>query len=149
VDLGRLLELAAIDGLTATGTLAGKLPVSIDGDDLIISGAQLKADGPGLLRYTPEESPAALSSGGTSVEIALQALSNFHYTDLTLTLDRAADGETNALMQVKGSNPDFYDGYPVEFNLNVTGKLDQILDRSLAGYRVPDDIRRRLGEFGK
>jgi hypothetical protein len=83
------------------------------------------------------------------VELALAALSNFHYTDLRITLDRGADGDTVALMQVKGSNPDFYGGYPVEFNLNVSGKLDQILDRSLAGYRVPDLIQRRLLEFNK
>ena len=36
----------------------------------------------------------------------------------------------------------------VELNLNVSGKLDQILDRSLAGYRIPETIRERLGDFG-
>ena len=43
-----------------------------------------------------------------------------------------------------GKNPDFYDGYPVEFNLSLAGKLDQILNDSLVGYRVPDLVRERL-----
>jgi hypothetical protein len=37
----------------------------------------------------------------------------------------------------------------VEFNLNISGKLDQILDRSLAGYRIPESIRKSLGDFGQ
>jgi hypothetical protein len=102
-----------------------------------------------VLRYAPATTPAALVGGGASVDMALQALADFHYTDLSLTLDRDAGGETAALLQVKGNNPAFYGGYPVEFNLNVTGKLDQILDRSLAGYRVPDAIRRSLSDFPK
>ena len=46
-----------------------------------------------------------------------------------------------------GENPDFYGGHPVELNLNISGKLDQILDRGLAGYRIPETIRKRLGDF--
>ncbi len=52
-------------------------------------------------------------------------------------------------MHVKGRNPDFYGGYPVEFNLNISGKLGQILDRSLAGYRIPENIRKSLGSFAQ
>jgi hypothetical protein len=149
VDLGQLLALAAIDGLSATGTLAGEIPVAIEGSAVIIRNGVLQATGPGTLSYASGQAPGALQGGGASVQLALAALSNFHYTDLRITLDRGADGETVALMQVKGSNPDFYGGYPVDFNLNVSGKLDQILDRSLAGYRVPDMIQHRLREFNK
>jgi hypothetical protein len=81
--------------------------------------------------------------------MALQALSNFQYNELTLTLDREPGGDTVALLHVKGQNPNFYDGYPVELNLNISGKLDQILDRGLQGYRIPETIRERLGDFGK
>jgi hypothetical protein len=149
VDLGQLLALAAIDGLVATGKLAGEIPVAIEGNAIIIRNGVLQATGPGTLAYAPGQAPSALQGGGSTVQLALAALSNFHYTDLRITLDRGADGDTVALMQVKGSNPDFYGGYPVEFNLNVSGKLDQILDRSLAGYHVPDMIQRRLLEFNK
>ena len=149
VDLARLLQLAQIDGLAGTGSLAGRIPVSIAGDSVTIHDAALAASGPGSLRYAPATTPAALAGGGENVAMALQALSNFQYSDLTLTVSRESGGDTVALMQVKGHNPDFYGGYPVEFNLNISGKLDQILDRSLAGYRIPDDIRRSLGDFAQ
>jgi hypothetical protein len=35
----------------------------------------------------------------------------------------------------------------VEFNLTISGKLDQILRQSLVGYTVPDVIRRELERY--
>jgi hypothetical protein len=149
VDLAGLLQLAQIEGLAGTGTLTGRIPVSIAGDAVVIHGATLAATGPGSLRYAPATTPSALVGGGANVDMALQALSNFQYSDLTLTMNREAGGDTVALMHVKGRNPDFYGGYPVELNLNISGKLDQILDRGLTGYRIPESIRRSLGDFGQ
>jgi hypothetical protein len=149
VDLAKLLELAQIEGLTATGTLGGQIPVTVEADGLVIRDAVLAAAGPGTLRYAPTATPSALLGGGESVALALQALSNFQYSDLKLTVNRAIGGDTVALMQVKGRNPDFYGGHPVEFNLNVSGKLDQILNRGLAGYRIPDTIRDKLDDFAQ
>lgn len=149
VDLAKLLELAQIEGLAATGNLGGQIPVTVDADGLVIRDAVLAATGPGTLRYAPTATPSALLGGGESVGLALQALSNFQYTDLKLTVNRATGGDTVALMQVKGRNPDFYGGHAVEFNLNISGKLDQILNRGLAGYRIPDTIRDKLGDFAQ
>ncbi len=149
VDLAKLLELAQIEGLTATGNLGGQIPVTVDAEGLVIRDAVLAATGPGTLRYAPTATPSALLGGAESVGLALEALSNFQYTDLKLTVNRATGGDTVALMQVKGRNPDFYGGHAVEFNLNISGKLDQILNRGLAGYRIPDTIRDKLGDFAQ
>jgi len=149
VDLARLLQLAQIEGLAGTGSLTGRIPVSIAGDTVIIHNAVLAATGPGSLRYAPATMPSALVGGEENVDIALQALSDFQYSDLTLTMSRETGGDIVALMQVKGRNPNFYGGYPVEFNLNISGKLDQILDRGLTGYRIPENIRKSLGDFGQ
>jgi hypothetical protein len=147
VDLGELLRLADIEGLSGAGRLNGAIPVSIVGDAIIVSNGVLEAESPGPLRYAPTRAPDALQAGGESVSLALEALSNFRYTSLRLTLDRDASGETTLVMRLKGSNPDFYDGYPVELNLNVSGKLDQAIRQSLVGYRVPDAIADMLADF--
>jgi Dicarboxylate transport len=149
VDLARLLQLAQIKGLAGTGNLAGQIPVSVTSDTVTIRNATLAATGPGTLSYAPGATPSALLGGGESVDMAMKALNNFQYSDLSLTMSREPGGDTVALMHVKGRNPDFYGGYPVEFNLNISGKLDQILDRSLAGYRIPESIRKSLGDFGQ
>jgi hypothetical protein len=149
VDLARVLQLAQIEGLKGTGNLTGQIPVSITGDTVTIRNATLAATGPGTLSYAPGTTPSALVGGGESVDMAMKALNNFQYSNLSLTMSREPGGDTVALMHVKGRNPDFYGGYPVEFNLNISGKLDQILDRSLAGYRIPENIRKSLGSFAQ
>jgi hypothetical protein len=149
VNLGDLLQMTELEGLSATGTLAGRIPVDLQKGAAVIEGGVLSTGGPGVLRYKPATVPAALQGGGQGVELMLQALTDFHYSALSLSLDRAADGETKIGLHLKGNNPAVYNGYPLEFNLNLSGKLDRILRDSLKGYRVPDTIQRKMLEFGK
>ena len=147
LDLGEVVALANIDGLAATGRLSGRVPVAFTGDGLVIENGRLEAEG-GVLRYAPSGAPAALRQAGEGATLMLGALENFAYETMRITLDREAGGEAEIGVHLRGSNPDFYDGYPVEFNLGVSGALDTMLRRGLEGYRVPDAIRERLQGFG-
>ena len=147
LDLGEVVGLANINGLAATGRLSGRVPVAFAGDGLVIENGRLEAEG-GVLRYAPSGAPAALRQAGEGATLMLGALENFAYETMRITLDRKAGGEAEIGVHLRGSNPDFYDGYPVEFNLGVSGALDTMLRRGLEGYRVPDAIRERLQGFG-
>lgn len=149
VELGELLALAQLDGLSGRGKLTGQIPVRLERSDLVIDGGRLEAEAPGSLSYAPLAPPVALQGQGETVSLALSALTDFQYQQLRLTVDRQAGGEMFVGMHVRGSNPDFYDGYPVEFNLTVSGALDRVLRQSLAGYRIPDAIEERLEEFAQ
>ena len=147
VDVGALFALAELDDLTATGTLDGTIPVRVVGDDVLIEGAHLASREPGQLRYLPDGAPTGLGADDASIDLVLAALSNFHYDRLDVDLSRAAGGETEVGLHIAGSNPDLYDGYPIELNVNLTGELDRIVRDSLAGYRIPDEIKERLSGF--
>ncbi|MEM7120798.1 MAG: YdbH domain-containing protein [Pseudomonadota bacterium] len=147
VDVGTLFALAELDDLTATGTLDGIIPVRLVGDDVLIEGAYLASREPGQLRYLPDGAPTGLGADDASIDLVLSALSNFHYDRLDVDLSRAAGGDTEIGLHIAGSNPDLYDGYPIELNVNLTGELDRIVRDSLAGYRIPDEIRERLSGF--
>ena len=147
VDVGALFALAELDDLTATGTLDGIIPVRVVGDDVLIEGAHLASREPGQLRYLPDGTPTGLGADDASIDLVLAALSNFHYDRLDVDLSRAAGGETEVGLHIAGSNPDLYDGYPIELNVNLTGELDRIVRDSLAGYRIPDEIKERLSGF--
>ena len=149
VELGEMLALAGVDGLTGEGRMSGRVPVVIADGDIIITHGELEAEAPGHLSYAPLAPPAALQGQGESVSLALSALTNFQYEALRLTVDRQAGGEMTVAMHIRGKNPDFYDGYPVEFNLNVSGALDRVLRHGLAGYRIPQAIEERLKEFAQ
>lgn len=149
IGLTEIIELADIDGLAATGRLSGLIPVAVSGDGVVIRDGLLEAaPGGGVLGYAPSAVPGALRQAGESVTLMLTAIENFHYESLRITLDRQVDGATEIGLHLRGANPAFFEGYPVEFNLTVSGELDTMLRRGLEGYRVPDAILKRLEGFG-
>jgi hypothetical protein len=149
ISLASLFELFAIAGLSGEGVLSGAIPVTLFPAGLAIDHAKLTAGGPGTLKYNQNQAPAALANAGESVKMALSALSDFRYDKLEIDLDRRATGDTELGLHIAGRNPSFYNGYPVEFNLSVTGRLDEALRKGLAGYQVPDMIRERLKSFNQ
>ncbi|MEE9568074.1 MAG: YdbH domain-containing protein, partial [Candidatus Binatia bacterium] len=66
-----------------------------------------------------------------------------------IKLDRRSDGNAKVNLQLHGSNPDFFKGRPVELNLNLSGLLDQMLQRGLNVYKIPETIIKRLQKFGR
>ena len=144
IGVAEVFKLIGLEGLTGTGRLSGEVPVAFANKDVAVENGKLQSQEPGLIQYNPATPPPSLQGGGQSVELALAALRNFHYDRLILELDRKFSGETLVALHIAGKNPDFYGGYPVEFNLNLTGKLDQILIQSLAGYRIPKTLEDSL-----
>lgn len=145
IDMGQLAALAKVDGLSVTGTLSGSIPFRSDDAGFHFAEGALRADGPGKLVYKPATPPAALaqSGGGT---LLLQALSNFSYDRLSLTLNGPVTEDISVGVALAGKNPDLYGGYPIEFNLTLSGRLTQILRQGLVGYGIPADIERQLRE---
>lgn len=147
LSVSELFKVAGVAGLSGEGAISGQAPITLFPNGIIIDKASFAAEAPGILRYDAAQAPGALSSAGDSVGLALQALSDFHYKELVVTLDRRLTGDTDLGLHISGSNPSFYNGYPVEFNLNLSGKLDEVLRKGLAGYRLPSTIQERLNDL--
>ncbi|HET6621998.1 MAG TPA: YdbH domain-containing protein [Dongiaceae bacterium] len=147
LSVSELFKIAGVPGLSGEGAISGAAPITLFPNGIIVDNAKFAANAPGVLRYDAKQAPAALSTAGSSVGMALQALSDFHYKELVVTLDRKLTGDTTLGLHISGSNPSFYNGYPVEFNLNLSGKLDEVLRKGLAGYRLPSIIEERLNDL--
>jgi hypothetical protein len=149
LNLDEIFALAQLDGLSGEGTMHGSLPITIAGAEAVIERGELVSDGPGWVRYRPKQPPAALAAGGQNVNLLLQALENFRYKELRLTIDGRTDGEMDVKLHIAGANPDLYDGYPIEFNLNLEGALANVLRQGLAGYQIPERIREQMQGFDR
>lgn len=149
LSLDQIFALTRLDGLTGKGTMHGTLPITVDGADAVVEGGELVSDRPGWVRYRPGVAPAALGAAGDNVNLLLQALDNFRYKELRLTLDGRTDADMDVGLHISGANPDLYDGYPIEFNLNLEGALGNLLRDSLVGYQIPERIRQRMQGFGR
>jgi hypothetical protein len=144
VDMERLAALVSLDGLAADGRLKGRIPLRLSGGGVSIDGGRLAAVGPGRLSYAPAAVPATLQAGGAGASLMFQALRDFRYRRLEMTVDGRIGGDLKAALHIAGANPDLYEGYPVEFNLNVEGKLDRVVAQAMDTYRIPDAVRERL-----
>ena len=151
IELDQLLDLTPEGAnLEATGKLNGRVPVVFrDGEFKIVEGWFESSYEGGVIRYTPRQLEAGLLAGGQGVKLLLDALKDFRYSRMRVDLVGRADGQIDLKFRIRGSNPAVYGGSEFELNLNITGKLDEILrDSYKAYYRVPEAAAREAGQTG-
>jgi hypothetical protein len=122
IDLGQVLEYIDVGGLQGTGKLEISLPAGSKGSKLYVRNGVFRANGPGILSYSGSISAAPVEN------IGLSALENFHYSELSGTIDYNPDGSYQLMVHLAGRNPDLYDGYPVALNLNIGGMLPEAFE---------------------
>jgi len=144
VNLAELAALTPIQDLEITGTIDGQVPMVITPGAVRIDTARMAAAGPGVLRYSGD----ALPEGMQSVELARDALRNFDYSDLSMTVDGGTAEDMTLGVRLEGANSDVLGGYPFQLNLNVTGPLSRMVQDSLQGYTIPKRIADRLQRLG-
>lgn len=148
VELAALLELVALDGLSGTGILEGRLPLYRNGNRIEIRGAELDSDpAGGTIRYRPEPGAASLGAADDQFGVLLRVLENFHYTRLSLAINGDAAGEVIVAIGLEGSNPDYQGGQIVHFNLSIDSRLADLISQESAAYQIPYLIEERFRTF--
>jgi hypothetical protein len=146
VELAQLLTLAKVDGLSAEGTVEGAIPIRRIKDIIRIEHGVLQTGAAGVLRYDPADTPSFLRgqpSEGTA--ILREALKDFRYQQLGLTIDGNLGGEEQIKLKLNGANPTLYGGLPVALNVNLSGALDSIARASVEAYTNPTKtVHRKL-----
>lgn len=124
LNLEKVLKLFDVHGLSGIGTLDGAIPMKLSDNGVQIEAAELHARVPGRLRYAPgEESP--------NENIGLKVLRDFHYQTLRVQFDYVSAGDYSVKLTLHGSNPSFYNGYPINLTLNIQGKLPGMFKAAL------------------
>ncbi|MEQ8380508.1 intermembrane phospholipid transport protein YdbH family protein [Parvibaculum sp.] len=138
VDLATLLEIVDVPGLRATGHIGGRVPIAIrNGDPVLLDGA-ISAKDDGVIVYRGGAADAASTE---QTKLLTDALQNFHYTELEGGLSGNANGNVTLRLNLRGANPDLYDGYPFAINVKLEGSLADILRRGTVGFRPLELIK--------
>jgi hypothetical protein len=136
------LEIAA---LGAEGTIDADLRFSfLEDGRLYIDDTVVTARGPGVLRYRDDQPPDVLAGQGQGVDLLFTALADFRYESLRAKLVGYLADEMTVELQLRGANPELYEGYPIELNVNLEAP---ILPLALAGRDVmglPEAVRRAI-----
>jgi hypothetical protein len=150
VDLARLFELVNLAGLSGSGTLEGEVPLALVGGGVEIRNAVLRSsDAPGVIRYRPASGPSNIAAADDQFATALNVLEDFHYERIEIEINGSATGTVVIQIHLAGANPDYQDGYPVEFNLSVDARLSDLLRSEMHIYQMPKKLEERLQSFRK
>ncbi len=147
IPLQTLLDLQGTKKIYATGTVKGSLPVKMHDQLFEIMKGGMNAEQSGQIIYatTPEERAAANQGLRTTYE----ALSNFLYVHLVSSISMTPDGNSIITIQLKGTNPDFQGGRPIEMNLNVEQNLLDLMRTLSISTNVEEIISEKALQMQK
>lgn len=139
-DLEALFNLMQIDGLSGTGHLDGRIPLTLTEDQVIVRDGYLTAKTPGVLHFKSDKAAQYLASSGEEMNLVLQTLQNFYYTELAVHVDKSATDDLSIKLSLLGSNPAVKDGQNFRLNINLKAELNEILRAIDSGRDLSREI---------
>ncbi|MXS82182.1 YdbH domain-containing protein [Nitrosomonas oligotropha] len=142
IDLETLFNVIKVDGLTGSGHLDGQIPLTLAENQVTITNGHLAAQAPGILRFKSEKASKMMASAGKEMNLLLQAAQDFHYTELSLDLDKSVTHDLVAKLSLLGNNPKVKDGQAFRLNIKLETDIDKILQTINQGYNLSHEILR-------
>jgi hypothetical protein len=109
-----------------------------------IAGAELHAEGPGHIAFKSPDTRQALAGGGEAVKLMLDALEDFRYDTLRMTMDKPKQGDSKVLVQLYGNNPAVHDGQVFHLNITLAGNAEPLLDALAESRRLRNQLLQPL-----
>lgn len=144
IDMASLIRQIGFQELAAEGRLSGRIPLRIEQGVTQISGGELRAEGPGRIMFKSADARRALAQGGETVKLMLDALEDFRYELLHIDVDKPSRGDSKVLIRLNGHNPAVLDGQRFNFNINLTGNIEPLLDALAEGRRLRNELLQPL-----
>ena len=146
IQLPLMAGLADLEAITISGSVSGKIPVTIRGNKVIIDGGHLENDLPGgVIRYLGGAADGIVDDS-SQLGIVTRTLRNFEFESLTSAVDYTEAGDLLLTMRLKGINPDVDPTQPVILNLNVENNVPEMLRSLRATRSIEDVLEKRLAK---
>lgn len=110
----------------------------------MIRNGRLDTKGGGVVRYVPGAESALQKGSSFQTDLLLQAMENFHYETLYMTINSKTPEELEVALHVKGRNPELYSGQTIELNVNLTGNLLNAVQSGMDIYTLPERLQEQL-----
>ena len=143
LDLDALFKLIDVEGLAGDGRLDGSIPLTLRDESVSIQDGLLAAKKPGILRFKSEKVSKLLAGSAEDVDLLLQALTEFHYTELTFKLNNSANNDLLTTLSLLGNNPNVLQGRLFRLNINLESNIGDILKTLSQAYGVSSKALQR------
>ncbi|PSU95050.1 intermembrane phospholipid transport protein YdbH family protein [Photobacterium kishitanii] len=130
LNINKITDLIDHEGIEFTGILDGTIPISIvDGKPEIHSGVLQSRHPGGVLRYLDGSviDKKVKAAGHHSPLVVSEILKNYHYRTLAIKVNYARNGVLKTQSHLKGYNPDFQYGRPININLAVEDNILELI----------------------
>jgi len=144
IQLSEALRLYQQPGLTGETALSGTLPLKIDGSRIEVNGGRIDSDTPGWIRYQPSPELEITAQSNPGLQLALSALSNLQLEQLNLRVNYAPNGDLELNSRLRGQNPDWQQGRPIDLTLNIEENLLQLLRSLQMSQRIGESLQKQL-----
>jgi hypothetical protein len=84
-----------------------------------------------------------LAGSAEDVDLLLQALTNFYYTELTLKLNNSENNDLMTTLSLLGNNPNVLEGRPFRLNINLESNVGEIMKALGQAYGVSSKALQR------
>jgi hypothetical protein len=135
ISLQSLSAMFRSPELVVSGSISGTIPLELRGGSAVIKNGQLISDAPGALAYTGRAGEG-LAQQDDRAKLAFDAISNFQYDRLKLTLNGDVAGRLGAKVRLEGRNPNLLDGYPVIVRIDASAAFSRLLTRAFEGVSL-------------
>ncbi len=151
LDLNEILRLEQQESVKGTGRLDGTLPLAISGKKVTVEQGSLHGRAPGgTLQFTvDEETASAWADSQPNLDLIVKSLEDYHYSKLEVGVDYAKDGILKLATTLKGENPDFRNGVPIHFNLNIEENIPALIKSLSLVQGLEENIEKMMAERGK
>jgi hypothetical protein len=110
---------------------------------------QARSPGGTLQMDISEETASSWAKSQPNLDLIVQSLKNFHYFQLDVGVDYEKNGTLNLSTQLKGKNPDFRNGLPIHFNLNIEENIPALMKSLSLVKGLEDKIKKMMTGKGK
>jgi len=151
LDLGEILRLEQQETVQGTGTLDGVLPLFLSGSDVAVHDGSLKARPPGgtLQMEISEATASSWTKSQPNLDLIIQSLQNYQYSKFEVGVDYDKNGILKLTTRLEGKNPDFRNGIPIHFNLNIEENIPALMKSLSLVQGLEDSIEKMMAGTGK
>lgn len=127
ISLENLLHQLGYYDVHVSGKVSGTLPLVIDGERVRVKKGLLQGT-QGKIEYRH----VATSFPNPQLEKTLLVLKNYHYQSLMIRVNQNLSGNMVLAVKLKGHNPDFMNGRPVDLNLTIEEHIPSLINAIMA-----------------
>ncbi len=146
LDVAEILKLEQQEGLSGSGQLSGRFPLRYNAEGASVNDGHLTAPDGGVIRFQPDAAVAAYAATNPGLGMALGALENFQYDTLDIKLNYQPDGTALLNTRLKGRNPDWNNGHPVDFTINVEENIPDLMRTLQFADQLTEKLEKRYGD---